>query len=34
MNETKNPILTADECGENCLTCGRCESKDAPQKEE
>lgn len=36
MNETKNPILTADGCGENCLTCGRCLTDDAetPRREE
>ena len=36
MNETKNSILTADDCGENCLTCGRYLTDDAdiPHKEE
>ena len=36
MTETEKTVLTADDCGENCLTCGRCLADDAdtPREEE
>ena len=36
MNELNETELTADDCGENCLTCGGClaDTADTPRKEE
>ena len=36
MIKSNETLLAADDCGENCLTCGRCltDTADTPHKEE